>query len=366
LRSLVVWGALWWLGSGALEIAERVPDSHAGAAFVAFVPLSALLMSWAAVRLDWRAGAAATFATLPLLALALAVSLVESGHPLARWGSVAWMLAIAVQFGLLRRHAKGLPSLAPAAHVAAVVLLALVCVTETYWQVDRYTLDIAWPASWASFVPGLLWLLVAWLGSRGAWPVAAHAGAYFRAAGGALLAMQGLLVAWLSFKSDGNTSPLPYVPVANPADLAGLFVLLCAWHWLRATRLVERRTLVGLAAAAFVLSTLGLLRAMHQLGDVPWQADAMLSSVRVQAALSVYWGMLAFAAMVLGARRAQRGFWMTGAALMGLVVAKLFLVELGGTGTVERIVSFIAVGVLLLVVGYLAPAPPRRAERADA
>jgi uncharacterized membrane protein len=365
-RALVVWGALWWLASGALEIAERVPDANAGAAFVAFVPLSALLMSWLARRLTWPAGAATTFATLPLLALALLVAHMDTGHPLARWGVLAWTLAIAGQFWLLRRHEDGFPSLAPAAHVAAVVLLALVGVVEAWWHVDRYTLDIAWPASWASLVPGLLWLLVAWLGGRRAWPVAAHAGAYLRGAGGALLALQWLLVAWLNLASDGDTSPLPFVPVANPADLAGLFALLCGWHWLRETKLAERRTLVGLAAAAFVLSTLGLLRAMHHLGDVPWQADAMLASVRVQAALSVYWGMLAFAAMVLGARRGHRGFWMTGAALMGLVVAKLFLVELGGTGTVERIVSFIAVGVLLLVVGYLAPAPPRRTERADA
>jgi len=82
--------------------------------------------------------------------------------------------------------------------------------------------------------------------------------------------------------------------------------------------------------------------------------------------LSVFWGSLAFAAMVLGARRGHRAVWMTGAGLMGLVVAKLFLVELGGRGTVERIISFIAVGALLLVVGYLAPAPPRQREHADA
>ncbi len=44
---------------------------------------------------------------------------------------------------------------------------------------------------------------------------------------------------------------------------------------------------------------------------------------------------------------------------MALVVVKLFLVDLGNTETVARIVSFIGVGALLLVVGYFAPAPPR-------
>ena len=44
---------------------------------------------------------------------------------------------------------------------------------------------------------------------------------------------------------------------------------------------------------------------------------------------------------------------------MGVVVVKLFLVDLGNTGTLERIVSFLGVGLLLLVVGYVAPVPPR-------
>jgi uncharacterized membrane protein len=49
-----------------------------------------------------------------------------------------------------------------------------------------------------------------------------------------------------------------------------------------------------------------------------------------------------------------------GGLLIGVVVAKLFFVELGNRGGLERIVSFIGVGVLLLVVGYFAPLPPRQ------
>jgi uncharacterized membrane protein len=50
---------------------------------------------------------------------------------------------------------------------------------------------------------------------------------------------------------------------------------------------------------------------------------------------------------------------------MGLVVIKLFLVDLGNSGTIERIVSFIGIGVLLLVVGYFAPVPPRKEPLAE-
>ena len=40
---------------------------------------------------------------------------------------------------------------------------------------------------------------------------------------------------------------------------------------------------------------------------------------------------------------------------------KLLLVDLSGSGTVTRIVSFIGVGVLMLVIGYVAPLPSKGA-----
>ena len=55
-------------------------------------------------------------------------------------------------------------------------------------------------------------------------------------------------------------------------------------------------------------------------------------------------------------------WWLIGAALIAVVVAKLFFVELSNRGGLARIVSFIGVGGLLLVVGYFAPLPPKRAE----
>jgi len=46
--------------------------------------------------------------------------------------------------------------------------------------------------------------------------------------------------------------------------------------------------------------------------------------------------------------------------LLAVVVVKLFAVDLSRIGSVERIVSFIGVGLLLLAIGYLAPVPARK------
>jgi uncharacterized membrane protein len=53
--------------------------------------------------------------------------------------------------------------------------------------------------------------------------------------------------------------------------------------------------------------------------------------------------------------------WLVGAALLAVVIAKLFLVDLSQVGSIERIVSFLGVGILMLIVGYLSPLPPAEA-----
>jgi uncharacterized membrane protein len=101
---------------------------------------------------------------------------------------------------------------------------------------------------------------------------------------------------------------------------------------------------------------------VHHLAGVPYAAGALFGSALFQAALAICWGLAALAAMWLGYRRGLRPVWAAGAVLLALVVVKLFLVDLAGSGTVARIVSFIGVGVMMLAIGYLAPLPPRAGD----
>ena len=47
-----------------------------------------------------------------------------------------------------------------------------------------------------------------------------------------------------------------------------------------------------------------------------------------------------------------------------VVVVKLVLVDLSRLSGITRIFSFIGVGVLMLVIGYFSPVPPRKKEAA--
>ncbi len=87
-----------------------------------------------------------------------------------------------------------------------------------------------------------------------------------------------------------------------------------------------------------------------------------MASVTVQMALSLFWALLGLAAMITATRRGWRRVWMVGVALLGVVVVKLFLIDLAGTETLARTVSFLGVGLVLLVVGYFSPLPPRAEE----
>jgi uncharacterized membrane protein len=88
----------------------------------------------------------------------------------------------------------------------------------------------------------------------------------------------------------------------------------------------------------------------------------MFRSYLAQTSYTLFWSLLALCIMVFAVRRSMRTVWLVGAGLLGVVVVKLFLVDLASHGTVERIVSFVAVGVLMLVIGWFAPVPPRDVE----
>ena len=171
----------------------------------------------------------------------------------------------------------------------------------------------------------------------------------------------------------GSPSPLPYIPVLNPFDVLSIIAVWLLWYGLR---LQQQQARWGLdaqstlpqrvaAGSAWFLSTIAVVRAVHHFTGVAWDVHSLAGSVGVQSTLSIYWAILGLGGMVLGTRRANRGVWMAGAALMTVVVLKLFVVDLGNTGTIARIVSFLGVGVMLLVVGYFSPVPPK-ADSADA
>jgi len=83
-----------------------------------------------------------------------------------------------------------------------------------------------------------------------------------------------------------------------------------------------------------------------------------------QALLSAFWGLCGFAALWLGLRMRTPIIRLGGLALLALATGKVFLYDLSALGSVYRIGSFIALGLLLLTAAFIyqratAPEPER-------
>ncbi|HEX9390435.1 MAG TPA: DUF2339 domain-containing protein [Usitatibacteraceae bacterium] len=172
-----------------------------------------------------------------------------------------------------------------------------------------------------------------------------------------------LLVLFWNFAHNGQMAPLPYLPLLNPLDLStGFAALLGIATWRMhggagaEVRPWSSRVLQAAMLLAYLWFNLMLLRTAANYLDIPYRFDRLFQSQFVQAMLSLVWSATALVLMRFAARRAMRTPWMAGAALLALVVAKLFFVD-PNVGGIERIVSFLGVGALMLAIGYLAPFP---------
>jgi uncharacterized membrane protein len=222
--------------------------------------------------------------------------------------------------------------------------------------------------AWANFLPA--WLMIgvlAWVMRRvraDGWPVKPLAGWYRDVLLPLGCAWSLLLAAAWNLTRDGAMAPLPYIPLANPLDLTSIFAMLLALagYRLQLPRFEAYRPqlLAAGALAAYAWFNLALLRTVSHYAGIPYRFDELFASQFVQAMLSLVWSVSALLLMRYAVRKQERKLWIAGAVLLGVVVAKLFLVDLSNVGGVERIVSFLGVGALMVGIGYLAPYPSAR------
>ena len=183
-----------------------------------------------------------------------------------------------------------------------------------------FTLIVAWEAScqiaerttgvWAQLPWGVVpALVIAWLGRqqlRPRWPLAAREHAYRIYAAMPLVIAMSLWMVLINLSSTGDSTWLPYLPLLNPLDIsvALCFASLAMW-W---SSLSERqrapwwqfdmRALIAIVAAmVFIWLNAALIRTLHHNFGAPITAYGMSHSTLVQASLSIFWGVLGFAAM---------------------------------------------------------------------
>ena len=355
-------GTVWWGWAGLREIEQHVATFswHSGgvgtaSAWVAFAAITLLVMGGLRAALRWpRLGWNVLLAlglSLPL-ALASQADAPSALHwPLAGYW-LAWIATAVVALALLRAPLqRGIGF----GHIAFLATLSL----AYGLALNRLARDAGLGADW-TFVAAILPLIAVTVSTArwpalGAFPLrwqfAAHARAWFVLAGIVL----GL--AWVqSLALSGDVAPVAYLPLFNPAELLQLIGIIVAARW--AWKAMPQQAPWLLAIAGFAFLSLAGLRGVHHYAGLPW-SPALLDSGIAQATLTVLWSIAGVVAWIAGSRRQQWPLWLAGAIGMGLVLAKLILVDRQYVGNLAGIVSFMAVGGLLVLVGRIAPTPPR-------
>ena len=146
--------------------------------------------------------------------------------------------------------------------------------------------------------------------------------------------------------------------------LLGLVVFYRAVDRYYPTQLSQARPWPAVAIMAFGFWWLNgaLMRALAWYGDVAWNMASLWDSRLIQTSFALFWMLSALVIMVHATRRASRQEWLGGAALLGVVMVKLMLVDSAGGGGLSRAVAFIGVAILVLIVGYFSPLPPKTGD----
>ncbi|WP_243048976.1 DUF2339 domain-containing protein [Dyella sp. RRB7] len=364
------WGLAWWVLASGMEIQRFVPTSWLFAAWLGWLAFTA----WGTAEVAHRRpphelGTALTYS--PVLGMAIMLPLLLwagmfEQQPLHGWNLLAVLVAGVLGWRSLicLREVELAASLAQLAWLWRWILLGVIAIALA---LDRLRwLSHSWLVLLGAAPLLLAFALIQWRPRWIAPPLAVWLPRWRPPLQYSLLAVLGLLGVWALFQP-GDAAPLRYLPLLNPLELLMLGIVVSMTGWLTAADTpgaLKRLRAPVLGGVAFALVTSATLRAVHQLAGVPWD-DALADSSLAQMSLTVVWSVLGLLAWVWGSRHGQRLLWLAGAVIMGVVLTKLILVDRSHLGNLFGIGSFIAYGLLCSVIGYLAPAPPRRSSSTE-
>ncbi len=364
-KILAITGVIWWYGFALLHFAVTQQFSYE----LIFFAITSLMFWEIGEYLPWQLLRHVGLSLLPLIMLASTWLMYQvNPQPLGIVRNLAWLLAFVSMYFMLYRLEKfddklKKPELLITLHGITCWLLTLRLTYVSYYLTSKALLMTdSWTACLIALVPaGILWLMCRKLSI---WPFKQHRVMYRRVIGFPLLLY---IVLWLfiaNITAAGNVAPLPYIPLFNPLDIVMALAIgaIIQWSvleraWLNSLDFRAGGRYFVLGLMLFVWTTAMILRTLHIWADIPFNYDAFFNSGLTQTTLSIFWTICGLILMLLAARLKRRIPWFAGVTLLGVVVIKLFLIDLANIGTIARIVSFMSIGLLLLIFGYFCPLP---------
>lgn len=372
-QGLIGWGLLWWAGGVIAELEDFLPDDiYMPAALVMGIALSAFALERGGHALRWLPARLSSLAAIPLAFLLLPAIMDQRQGLLEHGGVIAWPLCLgAIYFALQKLEGAAVPTVRLAHAPALWLLSTVVSLGMGAFAAETLGLGDDWAVSFALAGLGGTLLISFTLAERGLGAFARHTRFQLVAGAAPIIAVALVTGGFAALGNAGDLAPLPHLPLLNFLDAALAIIVLAAIRFNGRVAELAPEIMTGPLGRARVPAALAfgflwingvLARAVHHYADVRFDGGALWDSTPMQVALSITWSSVALAAMWLSTRRGWRLAWMGAATLLGVVVIKLFLVDLSQLGTGARILTFLVVGGLLLVVGYVSPVPPGEDE----
>jgi len=364
----LAWGLIWWVGAGINEIDHNISSVNSAFSLILFASFTAITLQWIKQKLNWNELRLPALTLLPILYLLIPFVVLENDHPFADWNFISWTIAFASHLWILKKYDTQESNHTNWLHTAGFWFIVAIITIETTWQVDHYVHGAdTWPLMMTGLIPTLFMIFMYRYGQNIVWPVAQHKNQYQAVAVKPIALGVWAWFVLMNIFSDGRATPLEYVPFINPLDIVLAIQFLALVYWQRLPLEFEDwgkqrwrfdYSKLLLAISVFLWLNTMWLRLAHHMWHIDFDLSDMTQSRLVQTGVAILWSVTGLSCMIIGARKKTRSIWIAGAIVMAAVVVKLFMFDLANTGTVERIVSFMSVGLLLLVVGYFSPVPP--------
>ena len=368
--TFTVLGALWWW----IAIYDQVP--RFGLTWISIFSVScltALLGSWLSVRFDWKA---ARF----LLVWPVASAFVETitrimgftTHPQALFSigdiqldAFIYLVFVGGALYILRGAKMALPSFALFFALWPGLYLTEAAIFQLGSRLgDDWVLLLS-----VSPVLGLLLFLRREREKIGTEEAAVSRTPIACATGASLM-----FIGWRffdSFSMAGSAVHGIFIPILNPLELWQVAVLFSFALWAQIFALEEysfkqwpKPWLWAFAALFFVwFNQVAVRLSWHYwpLG-LPYNFWDIFHTPHCQAVIAIFWGILGLSAILYGQKTRSRELWYMGAGLLAADILKLFLVDLSGAETLVRVVAFLVLGGLFLLIGWIAPLPPKEED----
>lgn len=336
----------------------------------AFILISCWGMFFVGKKTQFSELASCSVLLWPMSALIMLVYIYLADSLINNWlSAILWCAIFASGFYLLKvntllpkqRINKAL------IHRIHLIFIGLFLFAEIIWLMDVTYLYVSLHFASVIFVISLFIVISYLLAMKVNW-IKEYQNTYWVVT----LPVLGLLALSLIFANfnDGTESGIKFIPLLNLMDLMGVIGIWVGYKFISVIKQSPKYQLLlknNLPIFNYIISAMIfwwvngiLLRGLVFATDIDWSSYAIINSKVIQTVLAIIWAITALVTMVMATRRKSRSQWFIGGVLLAVVIAKLFLIDTSLSSGLLRALAFIGVAILILLIGYFSPLPPKK------